>query len=324
MPGQDRVIAVDLGGTNIRVAIVSREGKIDQFRSRAAVANEGVEAVLDRIVAMISEAAVHADLGVDTPVGIVAPGPLNPDEGVVYFAPNLPGWHDIPLGKELSDRLERRVVIGNDANCAALGEAMFGAAKHVENLIYLALGTGIGGGIISRGKLIEGKRGLGAEVGHVSIAADGPPCHCGGTGCLEAYSSGWAIARAGEMAVRSNRSERIAKAAGDEPISAEAIAEAARGGDPVARTIFYRAGRALGVGLGGLINLFNPEMVVIGGGLAEVGELLLAPMRDTLPGYTMPDMLADVTIERSALGTDTGIYGAAARAFAFGYAQDIR
>src|SRR5579875_360073 len=218
MPEHDRVIAVDLGGTNIRVAIVDREGKIDQFRSRAAAAGDGVEAVLDRIVAMISEVAVHGDMASGTPVGVVAPGPLNPDEGLVYFAPNLPGWHDVPLGKTLSERLERTVVIGNDANCAALGESMFGAAKNVDNLIYLALGTGIGGGIISRGKLIEGKRGLGAEVGHVSIAAEGPPCHCGGTGCLEAYSSGWAIARAGEMAVRSNRSERIAKATGKDPV----------------------------------------------------------------------------------------------------------
>lgn len=311
----DAAIAVDLGGTNIRVALVTREGQIKHAVHRPTRADEGLDAVIDRIVALITEVIVHERPAPEVSVGMVAPGPLNPTTGVVYFAPNLPGWHDVPLRAILEEKLSRKVVIGNDGNSAALGEAMFGAAKGVEHVVYLALGTGIGGGIVSHGRLIEGASGVGGEVGHVPIDASGPRCHCGGIGCVEAYAGGWAIARDGELLARSNRSEAIRQAAAGKPVTAEVVAAAARNGDPGARAILERAGQALGIGLAGFVNLFNPRMIVIGGGLAEIGDLLLQPMRDALPRYTMPQIYPDAAIQRSALGTDTGLFGAAARVF---------
>src|SRR5690606_33050524 len=280
-PMSDAAIAVDLGGTNIRAALVTRDGAIRHLIRRPTLAQEGPEAVIDRIVALITEVADREGADTSIPVGLSAPGPLNPTAGVVYFATNMPGWDDIPIRDILQQRTQRAVMIGNDGNNAALGEAMFGVARGVQHMIYIALGTGVGGGIISHGQLIEGTRGLGGEVGHVSIDPSGPRCHCGGIGCVEAYAAGWAIARDGELLVHSERSRTIAEIAAGGPITAAVVAEAARAGDPAARAVYERAGRALGVGLAGFVNLFNP----------------------------------DVRIERSALGAHTGIVGAAARVF---------
>lgn len=311
----DAAIAVDLGGTNIRAALVTRDGSIRHLVRRPTLAQEGPEAVIDRIVALITEVADREGADTSIPVGLSAPGPLNPTAGVVYFATNMPGWDDIPIRDILQQRTQRAVMIGNDGNNAALGEAMFGVARGVQHMIYIALGTGVGGGIISHGQLIEGTRGLGGEVGHVSIDPSGPRCHCGGIGCVEAYAAGWAIARDGELLVHSERSRTIAEIAAGGPITAAVVAEAARAGDPAARAVYERAGRALGVGLAGFVNLFNPEMIVLGGGVAESADLLLDALRETLPRYAMAQIYPDVRIERSALGAHTGIVGAAARVF---------
>ncbi|HUZ00685.1 MAG TPA: ROK family protein [Thermomicrobiaceae bacterium] len=311
----ESAIAVDLGGTNIRAAMVGRDGRIEGVVTRGTGAGEGPEAVIDRIVALVSEVVNGAQPAPEVKVGVVAPGPLNPFTGVVYFGPNLPGWHDVPLRDILRQRLNRDVVIGNDANSAALGEVMFGAARQVRHLVYLALGTGVGGGIVSHGHLIEGIRGVGGEVGHVSIDPSGPRCHCGGIGCVEAYVGGWAIARDGEMLIRSSRSSAIETAARGSPVTAEVVAEAARAGDEAARGVFQRAGQALAVGIAGLVNIFNPELIVIGGGLAAVEGLLLDPLRESLPRYAMAQIHPDATIRRSALGGNTGLFGAAARVF---------
>jgi glucokinase len=311
----DVAFAVDLGGTNIRGAIVTRTGEIRHFRNVRTAVRGGVYAIIDQIVELAEE--VFSDYGsrLTAGVGVVAPGPLEPKAGIVRFAPNLPGWENVPLGRLLEDRLQIPVVLGNDGNCAALGESMFGAGKNVDNLIYLALGTGLGAGIIHQGRLIDGVAGVGGEVGHVSIDANGSRCTCGGIGCMEAYIGGWAIARHGEMAVHSERSTLIREIAGDERITAEIVAEAAQQGDPAAIDIFARGGRALAVGIGGLVNVFNPELIVIGGGLARAGDLILEPFRSSLPHYTMLPIYQHVAVVPSALETNTGVYGAAANVF---------
>lgn len=311
----DLAIAIDLGGTNIRAAAVTRDGTIRHLLRRPTQAAEGPEAVIGRMVALVEEVAAQERPGPDVAVGVSAPGPLNPNTGIVSFGTNLPGWYDIPLRDILQERLGRRVVVGNDANNAALGEIMFGAAKNSRHLVYVALGTGVGGGIVSHGQLIEGLSGVGGEVGHVPIDPTGPRCTCGGIGCVESYAGGWAIARDGEMVARSERSAALREAAGRGPITAETVAKAAEEGDPAAIAIFKRAGWALAVGLAGLVNIFNPELIVIGGGLASVGDLILKPIEEALPQYAMPQIAADVSLRRSALGIDTGVYGAAARVF---------
>lgn len=308
-------LAVDLGGTNVRAALVTSSGVIRYHVAQPTRANEGPDAVIDRIVALVEDVTVHETLAPDVLVGVAAPGPLNPHTGVLHFAPNLPGWRDVKLRDILAEQLQRRVVVGNDGNAAALGEAMFGAGQHYRHVIYIGLGTGVGGGIVIDGRVIDGVHGLGGEVGHIPVDITGPRCHCGGIGCVEAYAGGWAIARDGRILVRSERSVAIQKAALDGPITAEVVAKAAANGDPAAKGVFERVGWALGVGLAGLVNVFNPELIVIGGGLAAAGDLILDTVRETLPRYAMRQIYPDVTVVRSTLGTRTGILGAAALVF---------
>jgi len=308
-------LAVDLGGTNIRAALVTNSGVIRYHVAQPTNAPDGVDIVIDRIVSLLDDVIARERVEPDVPVGIAAPGPLNPHIGVFLFAPNLPGFHDVPLRDILSGRLSRPVMLANDGNAAALGEVSFGTAQHHHHAIYIALGTGVGGGIVANGQLIDGIHGLGSEVGHIPVDITGPRCHCGGIGCIEAYAGGWAIARDGELLVRSERSVAIREAALDGPITAEAVATAAQQGDTAARAVFERAAQALGVGLAGLVNVFNPEIIVIGGGLAAAGDLIFDTVRDTITRYAMRQISPDVSVVPSALGTRTGILGAAALVF---------
>lgn len=312
---EPHVIAVDLGGTNIRVAVISESGKMEHRTRTQTRASEGPDAVIGRIGGLVNEVVREARLGREVPVGVASPGPLNPRTGVVHYTPNLPGWRDVPLVQKLSAIIERPVTLANDGNCGALGEAMFGSAKGVKNLVYLALGTGIGGGIISEGILIDGKNGLGAEVGHTVVALDGPRCSCGSVGCLESFTAGWAIQAEAEHIATTADGDMMRKIAGEGPIHAGIVAEAARQGDPAAQNLLDRAGRALGAAMGSFTNMFDPEMIVIGGGVATLGELLMGPAKRAMPSYSFVDMRREVTIAYSSLGSHTGIYGAAALAF---------
>jgi glucokinase len=311
----ESALAVDLGGTNIRAALVTDSGDIRSHVTGPTKAQGGVDVVIDRIVGLLEEVIAQEQVAPDVPVGVAAPGPLNPHTGVLLFAPNLPGFRDVPMRDILSDRLNRPVMIANDGNAAALGEFMFGAAQHRRHVIYVALGTGVGGGIVVDGCVIDGLHGLGGEVGHIPVDITGPRCHCGGVGCIEAYAGGWAIARDGEFLVRSERSVAIRQAAQDGPITAKVVAIAAREGDPAARAVFERAAQALGVGLAGLVNVFNPEIIVIGGGLARAGDLIFDTVNEAIATYAMRQISPDVSVVPSALGTRTGILGAAALAF---------
>jgi glucokinase len=316
--GDRRVVAVDLGGTNIRVAVVTQNGSLTHRRGIPTGAAEGPDAVLERIVGLVREVAEVAGVPERAPVGIASPGPLDPRSGVVFFTPNLPGWRDVPLGRRVADGVRRDVFVANDGNCAALGEIAFGAAKGVDDLVYLALGTGVGGGVVSGGRLIDGVRGLGAELGHCVIATDGPRCTCGGVGCLEAFASGWAIAREGTLVATTEDGRAIRDAAAGGPINASVIARAADTGDAAAAAILERAGRALGAAIGAFVNIFNPELVAIGGGVAVLGDHLLGPARRAMTSHSFLANREDVRFAMSALGDDTGLFGAAALALGHG------
>lgn len=309
----NEVLAVDLGATNIRAALVTRDGKIVRRASRSTSVAGEPRAVVDRMAASIAE--IEAGIDADIPIGIASPGPLDPRAGTILFTPNLPDWRDVPLVAWMEEATGRRVALQNDGNCGALGEVDFGSAAGVDDLVYLALGTGIGGGIISGGMLVDGRRGLGAEVGHVVIALDGPRCTCGSIGCLEAFASGWAIRRDAELVAATADGDRLRELAADGELHAGIVAAAADEGDPAAAAIMRRAGRALGAAIGAFANLFNPSMVVIGGGVAGVGETLLSHTRDAIPQHSFIDMRRDLTIGYSSLGNDTGLLGAAALAF---------
>jgi glucokinase len=312
---QRLALAVDLGGTNLRAAAVDTAGSVHYESQRPTFADEGVDAVIDRIALAVREAADRAAVGAEVAVGVAAPGPLDPRTGVVHFAPNLPGWRDVQLRDQLAALTGRRVMLGNDANAAALGELYFGAGKGTRNLIYVGIGTGVGGGVISEGRLIDGLRGMGGELGHVSVDLNGPRCTCGSAGCIESFCSAWAIEREARQLVSSGRGRAIEAAGDGDDIGPRAVGAAAAGGDAAAVALLERAGTALGAGLANFINIFNPEIIVIGGGVAEIGEPLFGPLRKALDAYAMPVMRREVRIVRSSLGLRTGIYGAAALVF---------
>jgi glucokinase len=312
---EQHVLAVDLGGTNIRVAVIGESGAVENRTQLPTGAEDGPDAVIGRIGNLINQVAADAGVAADVPVGVASPGPLNPRSGVVHYTPNLPGWRDVPFVEKLSAIVHRDVALANDGNCGALGEVQFGRARNIKNLVYLALGTGIGGGIISEGVLIDGKNGLGAEVGHTVVALDGPRCTCGSIGCLEAFASGWAIQAEAEHIATTADGDMLREIAGDRPIHAGIVAEAARRGDLAAKALLDRAGRALGAAMGSFINMFDPEMIVIGGGVAALGDLIMGPAKLAMPSHSFIDMRAGMTIEYSALGAHTGLYGAAALAF---------
>ena len=311
----DKVIGVDLGGTNIRVAVLDADGTMSHTARKKTKSELGHEAVIARIGELINEVAVAAGLGPDVPVGVASPGPLNPRKGIVHYTPNLPGWRDVPVVAKLESLVDRRVTLANDGNCATLGEMRFGAAQGVHNLVYLALGTGIGGGVVTEGVLIDGKNGLGSEIGHTLVAIDGPRCTCGSIGCLESFTSGWAIQAEAMKVATTADGDRLVELAGEGQIHAGIVAKAAEEGHEASIAILDRAGRALGAAIGSFINMFDPEMIVIGGGVAALGDHLLAPARKAIPQYSFVDMRTGVPVVYSKLGGDTGIYGAGALAF---------
>lgn len=305
-------IGVDLGGTKTLTALVDGRGRV-VARVRVATPTTGPDGVLEAIVASVAELSDRSGIAPRSAlgVGVGAPGPLDPDSGVVFEPPNLPGWRDVPLAARMAERLGVPTFVENDANAAAMGERWVGAGRGVDDLVYLTVSTGIGGGLILGGRLYRGTSGTAGEVGHMVIARGGPRCGCGRAGCLEALASGTAIAREARLAVESGRPTVLSQVP-SEAITAEAVARAAEDGDPLAREIFAGAAAALGVGITNLVNLLNPALVIIGGGVSRAGELLFAPLRRIVREEAFERPGAAVRVVPAALGDDVGVIGAAA------------
>jgi glucokinase len=311
---RSRALAVDLGGTNLRTAVVHADGRVEHRRSAATLAREGPSIVVDQIAGEIFAVAEVAGLDETCPVGIALPGPVDPTAGVVAFMPNLSGWERFPIGEALHASLGRRFVLGNDGNCGAVGEARFGAVGARRDLVYLALGTGVGGGIVSDGRLLVGARGLGGEVGHVVVALDGPRCTCGGVGCLEAFVGGWALMRDAALVAGTADGDRLRFLAEGAAITPTILARAAAEGDPAANAILERAGRALGAAIGAFVNVFNPDVVVIGGGVGLLDDPLLSPAKRAIASHSFALARDGLRIELTSLGADTALLGAGALA----------
>jgi len=311
---QEHIIAVDLGGTNIRAALFStRQPGILKRESVKTEAQRGVEAVLDLICRTI-QAVMPDDRASVRAVGIGAPSPVDPFRGIVVRAPNLPGWINVPAGEMLEQRLQMPVRLGNDANLAALAEWKFGAGQGCNDLIYLTISTGIGGGIISGGRLIVGAHGLAGEPGHFTVVADGPPCGCGGKGHLETVASGTAIARrARELLPGLPSASLIRKLSGDDParVTAKLVSEAAAQGDDQARSLYDEAGTYIGRAVADMLSLLNPEVIILGGGVARAGDLLLEPVRQAAKRFAMAPSYTDpLRIVRAQMVDDAGLFGA--------------
>jgi glucokinase len=307
-------IGVDLGGTKIETVVADADGTVLGEDLRPTLAAEGPSAVIARIADSIHEACTKANVAAaDTlGIGISSPGPAKPKEGIVTDAPNLPGWHNIHVTKLLSDAVGVPSLLENDANAAAYGELRFGAARGLQHIVYVTLGTGIGGGIIIDGKIYEGASGAAGEVGHMIVLPDGPVCNCGNRGCVEALSAGPAIARDAAALIAGGKAAKLAELAGESPPTAKLVYAAALQGDDEAREIIHRAGYYLGLGLVGILNIFDPQALILGGGLVNMGDLYLGPALDTARKGAFPQITADALITTAKLGSRAGALGAAA------------
>jgi glucokinase len=317
------LVGIDLGGTKILTARCTLQGAIVAQKRVPTEAAMGPKAILRRIVKTVLDVTAGCDPAGLRGVGVGAPGGVDINTGVLAYAPNLPGWHNVPLRDILSSWLREafghpvRVAVGNDANAAALGEYRFGAGAArpgLRHMVYLTVSTGIGGGIISDGRLLQGRQGMAGEVGHMTIDVHGPRCKCGNIGCLEILAAGPAIARAGQELVATGRAPLLSQLVGGEPerVTAPLVQEAAQAGDPDACALMAQIGRYVGVGVINLIHLFNPEVVCIGGGVAKAGPLLFAPLIATVDELALPSMRAGVAIVPPLLGDQIGVQGAAA------------
>ncbi|MBT3338485.1 MAG: ROK family protein [Anaerolineae bacterium] len=301
-------IAVDLGGTHIRAASYRRD-ETRPLKHQKIKTRSKNETLLERILNLIESVIPEGEI--PTAIGIAAPGPLNPRTGVILNTPNIPDWENYPIADKVNARFHIPVYLGNDANLAGLGEWRYGAGQGHENLLYLTISTGIGGGVISDGHLLEGWQGLAGELGHVTVVADGPVCGCGHKGHLEAFSSGTGIARYVEEQLEDDTVESSLRSRAKR--TAELIAEAARKGDPLAVSAYERAGKYLGIGVASFLHIFNPSILIFGGGVSQSGELLWTPFRKSLQEHIFnPAYLENLVITPAALGDDAGLLGALA------------
>ncbi|UCH51607.1 MAG: ROK family protein [Chloroflexota bacterium] len=317
--GEWPVLAVDLGGTKIMAAVVLPDGKVLSRKYCLTMADRGPGVVIDRILSAVNGAMAQAQLKTSELIGlgVATAGILDAKKGIVTTSPNLPRWHNVQLRDFLAKKLGVATYIINDANAAALGEHRFGVGRGFTNIIYLTVSTGIGGGIIVNGELYSGADGCAAELGHITIEVDGPQCHCGNFGCLEALASGWAVARkAVERINQGEKSSIIELVDGRlESITAETVEIAARLGDQLAANIVRDAANYLGVGFANFVNIFNPELIVVGGGLSKMGDMLLKPARKVVRERAFKLPTRTVRIVRARLGSSAGVIGAAAYVF---------
>ena len=319
-----KYIGCDLGGTNMRAAIVDVEnGSIIYQMSIPTLARDGHDAVMKRMaglfVQMIEWAGMKKeDIGA---IGIGVPGVLDLENGETLFLPNLPGtWPHVPLGDTIAKLTDLPVALLNDVRSITNGEWRFGAGRGVDTLVVFAVGTGIGGGLVINGQLHLGIGGTGGEVGHMTIDYNGPTCGCGNKGCLEAYASGPAIAAMGMKAVAQGLTTRIGEICEYDlnRITPELIARAAETGDEIAIEIYERAGFYLGIAAANVCVAVGPRRIIIGGGVSQAGDRLLDPIRRALRERVTVMPVEQVEVVRSQLGNDAGMIGAACWAAAKG------
>ncbi len=355
------VIGVDLGGTQIRTGVMRGATLLSRVGLLTGE-NPAPERIMPRIYAAIQEALEKANVSIAdvAGIGIAAPGPLDSKTGVIFAPPNLPGWDHVPLRDIFTEQYHIPIFVENDANAAGLGEYMFGAGRDCHDMVYMTISTGIGGGVIIDGRIMEGASGTAAELGHMTIDWHGERCNCGNIGCLEYIASGTGIARKANDIIRAGEGSELLTFArtmlrhsstvpnpaalpiqghdattvemrwpptNDEvdshgvppqleeeelQVNARTVALAAEAGIPIARAIIQNAAEALGVGLVNIIHIFNPEMIILGGGVTQMGPMLMEPALRIVQERAMKVPRERVQIVLSQLGTNTGLVGAGA------------
>jgi glucokinase len=303
----DKIVAIDIGGTHLRAALYEPENTTPVIHQRVDTLTKE-PGVYDRLVAVV-ESVWPKDGKVDA-IGAASPGPLDPHSGIILKTPNIREWVNFPLGPNLAKHFNVPVFINNDAKLAGLGEWKFGAGKGHRDQLYLTISTGVGGGVIANGSLVQGKNGLATELGHTTVDPDGPLCSCGFPGHLEAFSSGPSIVK---YVLKELAAGATSTLKADSNLTARVVADAALAGDALALSAYRRAGEYLGIAVASFLHTFNPSIVIFGGGVSQVGPLLFDPFHASLVKRVFhPRYLEDLKIEMAALGDDAGLLGALA------------
>ncbi|MFW5648192.1 MAG: ROK family protein [Candidatus Alkaliphilus sp. MAG34] len=305
-------IGIDLGATEIKTGIVSKDGRIINKSTAHTPINGGVDSIVDSIDMLITE-LLKTDNKTIQPVkgiGIGIPGVCN-DEGLVYYAPNL-FWNNVPLGDLLREKTSFPIFVENDATMAVLGEATYGAAKGVSNCVLITLGTGIGGGIIINGDVYSGSHGIGSEIGHMIVGENFYNCNCGNNGCLETFSSATALIKYTEKLLSDYDNSLILEKINDiKGLDAKLIFDCAKEGDFVANKTVDRLVKYLAIGIGNIINILDPEMVIMGGGISKAGNYLIDKLNREVPKNIWLKSMNLTEIVSAGLGNDAGIMGSA-------------
>ena len=316
-------IGVDLGGTNLRIAAVDGDGKLLAKLTTGTEVQRGRDFVIGEMCDAIQSLSVKfRDSRQLAGIGIGVPGFIDMDTGTVMRSPNLPDWINFPVREQIESKLGTTVILENDANAAAMGEKWLGAGRNTEDMAMYTLGTGVGGGLVFNGQLWHGMSGMAAELGHFNVEPEGHPCGCGSRGCLEQYASATAIVRMAQEAIASGAAPDLAEGArGDIEFTSRGIYQLAIQGHASAQRIYQTVGRALAIGIGGMVNALNLPMYVIGGGVASAWEAFAPTMfeemkvRSSIYSLTAPDRVEPgqkhTVVTIALLGSDAGLYGAA-------------
>ena len=318
----DYSIGVDLGGTNLRIAAVDVDGKLMEKLTLGAEVSRGRDFVITEMVKAIETLrSKYHGAGQLEGIGIGVPGFIDMAAGMVMESPNLPDWKSFPVRDEIEKRLGTCVILENDANSAAMGEKWLGAAREYEHMAMYTLGTGVGGGLVFNGRLWHGMTGMAGELGHFTVYADGHPCGCGSRGCLEQYASATAVVRLAREAIARGESAELERLSHDPTqFTSRSIYNLAVQGEAASKKVFEKVGRALGIGVGGMVNALNLPMYVIGGGVSSAWDAFAPAMfeemkfRSSIYALTSPDRIGHdkgTIITRALLGSDAGLYGAA-------------
>lgn len=305
-------IGVDLGGTQVRAALVDEHGNILQRTEERTEADAGPDRVLGQIRSLADRLLLASDAAAIVGIGVSAPGPLDTETGTALDIPTLRGFSNYPLRDELQKRLRFPVSLENDGIAAAIGEWQFGAGRGITNLVYVTVSTGIGGGAIVDGRVVRGRKGMAGHVGHMSIVPDGIVCPCGNKGCFEAYASGTAFTKRAEASAMKCSETSLAR--NGEALDSRSVFIAAAAGDPLANRLVDEEAEILGRGFTNLIHIFSPEIVIMGGGLSHQFDRLRPGIQSHIAQWAMP-AFRDVEVVRAALEQNSGLVGAAALAF---------
>ncbi len=315
-PSRGYVVGADMGATHLGLVVADFAARVIKEIETPFTIEQGPQSGLQMVDTQMRELLSQADLRLEDilAVGVGVPGPINTDAGAVTAPPIMPGWDNFPIRTHLQDLWHCPVSLNNDAELGALGEWAYGAGRGERHLAYIKVGTGVGAGLLFDGRIYAGATGSAGEIGHITIIDGGPRCSCGNNGCLEALAGGSAIARRAIEAVKSGRRTHLSSIDPLDSITARDVAAAARLGDLVSQQIVSEAGKYLGIAVAGLVNLFNPNVVVVGGGVSQMGDLLLEPIRQAIRDRSLRSAAQAVRVTSAVLGRRSSSMGAVVQA----------